>query len=278
MVFVFPQYGIQSRGQYALGSWQGIFGQKNICGLEMLTLLLPAFFVKLNHRYGSFLRVLYIATVLLIIAMTRSAGAWIVTALCLTFIALLKVTEQMKRKDAALLSFGATVVVIIAAAAAFANFNTLMYALGKDPTMTGRTVIWSVLKRAVVKRPLLGYGYQAFWDGLHGESGNVAVELNVSGYASAESGVLELCLELGMIGVLLYGAIYLRGVRDAFRCLSRETTPAALWYVSILFLVFVSNIEGGLLLSPSNLSCILPFIAFIGLRREAERVSHGRTA
>jgi exopolysaccharide production protein ExoQ len=278
MVFVFPQYGLQSRGLYALGAWEGIFGQKNICGLEMLALLLPAFFVKMKHRYGNFLRVGYIATVLLIIAMTRSAGAWIITSLCLAFIVLLKVTERMRRKDAALVAFGVAVVVAAIGITAIANFNTLMYALGKDPTMTGRTMIWSVLERSIAKRPVLGYGYDAFWDGPHGESGNVAIQLNVAGYASAESGVLELWLELGVIGVLIYGVIYARAVSDAFRCLSREATPAVLWYTSILFFVLVSNIEGGLLLTPSNLTCILPFIAFVGLRREAERIHLERLA
>lgn len=269
MVFFFPQYGLQSRGQYALGAWEGIFGQKNICGLEMLAVLLPAFFVKLNHRYATFFRTGYILAVLLIIAMTRSAGAWLVSSLCLAFVALLKLTERMQRRDAALLALGCAGLVTAVILGAVFNFNAFMYALGKDPTMTGRTVIWKVLERSIAKQPVHGYGYQAFWDGLHGESGNVAIQLNVAGYASAESGVLELCLELGVVGLLLYGAIYARASWDAVRCLSRRTSPEVLWYASILFFVFASNVEGGLLLTPSNLTCILPFVAFIGLRNEA---------
>lgn len=268
MVFFFPQYGLQARGQYALGAWQGIFGQKNICGLEMLAVLLPAFFVRLHHRYATFFRTGYILTVLLIIAMTRSAGAWIVTSLCLGFVGLLKVTERMRRRDAALLALGCGGLVTALLLGFVFNFEALMYALGKDPTMTGRTVIWKVLERSIAKQPVHGYGYQAFWDGLQGESGNVAIQLNVAGYASAESGVLELWLEIGIVGLLLYAAIYGRAVWDAFRYLSRRTSPEVLWYASILFFVFVSNIEGGLLLTPSNLTCILPFAAFIGLRKE----------
>ena len=80
LVFAFPQYGLQSRGTYALGAWEGIFGQKNLCGLEMLILLLPAFFVKLNGASARILRVGYIAVVLGIIVMTRSAGAWVDSA------------------------------------------------------------------------------------------------------------------------------------------------------------------------------------------------------
>src|SRR6202453_5279397 len=67
LVFVLPQYGLQSRGGQALGAWEGIFGQKNLCGLEMLILLLPAFFVKLNETSARILRGGYIAIVVGII-------------------------------------------------------------------------------------------------------------------------------------------------------------------------------------------------------------------
>jgi O-antigen ligase len=278
MVFAFPQFGLQSRGQYALGAWEGIFGQKNLCGQAMLILLLPAFFVKLNHRFGTFLRVSYSVIVLLIIAMTRSAGAWLVTALCLTFIVLLKVTERMRRQEAALVVMGAATLVLAFGIAAAANFNTLMYALGKDPTMTGRTVLWKGLLNLIGKRPLCGYGFMAFWQGLTGPSRELALQLGWLDLASAENGALELLLELGLIGLLLYIAVFLRAVKDAFYCFGRGASPAALWYISVLFYVLVANIESGFLLVPSNLICILPVISFIGLRQEAERASLERLA
>jgi len=278
LVFAFPQYGLQSRGVYALGAWEGIFGQKNLCGLEMLILLLPAFFVKLTGITARILRGGYIAIVVGIIVMTRSAGAWIVSALCLAFVALLKLTARMARKDAA-------IVVLVAAGAAvavglivLANYNTIMYALGKDPTMTGRTVLWAGLVNVAMKHPLLGYGYMAFWQGLSGPSRYVALELNWPGLAGSESGILELWLELGIVGVLLYLAVFVVAVKNAFYCLCRGASPAALWYSSILFYVVATNIEGGLLLAPSNLACILPFVAFVGLRREAFNLRIRQTA
>jgi O-antigen ligase len=272
MVVAFPQYGLQSRGLAALGAWEGIFGQKNICGLEMLILLLPAFFVKLRGIHARALRTGYIAIVLGIIVMTRSAGAWIDTSLCLVFVALLKLTTRMPRKDAvivALAAFGAAVTIGVIA---LANYDTFMFALGKDPTMTGRTVLWPGLIHLALKRPLLGYGYMAFWRGLNGPSRYLALQMNWLGLAGAESGVLEMWLELGIVGLLLYFLAFLCAVKDALRCMGRGPSAAALWYISILFYVVVTNIEGGLLLTPSDLACMLPFVAFVGLRREAQRL------
>jgi O-antigen ligase len=272
LIVFFPQYGLQSRAFYALGAWEGIFGQKNICGLEMLILLLPAFFVKLTGIYARMLRGAYVAIVLGIILMTRSAGAWIITSLCLGFVALLKLSARMAKKDVILIAVAAAFTLITAGLIAWANFDTFMFLLGKDPTMTGRTVIWAALFRSIFKRPLLGYGYLAFWQGHSGESRNLAIQLNLPDYTSSESGILELWLELGIIGVLLYGAIFVRSARDAIYCFWRDPSPAVLWYISILFYALVANIEGGLLMTPSNLACMLPFIAYVGLRREAQRI------
>jgi O-antigen ligase len=273
LVFVLPQYGLQSRGLYALGAWEGIFGQKNLCGLEMLVLLLPAFFVKLTGTHARALRIGYIVTALVIIVMTRSAGAWVDGILCLAFVVLLKLAARMPGKDAAVLA-----VAIVGAGAAlgivaFSNYDTLMYALGKDPTMTGRTVLWSGLLHLAMRHPFCGYGYTAFWQGIvKGPSRVMALQMGWLGLAGAENGVLEMWLELGIVGVLLYFAIFLRAVKDSFYCLRRGASPAALWYVSILFYVVATNFEGGLLLAPSSLTCILPFVAFVGLRREAMRL------
>lgn len=279
LVFVLPQYGLQSRGVPGVGAWEGIFGQKNLCGVEMLILLLPAFFVKLTGSYSRVLRCSYIVTVLAIIAMTRSAGAWVACGLCVAFVALLNFTARMPKKDAAVL------VVVLAGAAAIVGvtassyYDTLMYGLGKDPTMTGRTVLWAGLTRLAMKHSIIGYGYTAFWQGVvKGPSRSLALQMGWLGLAGAENGVLEMWLELGIVGVLLYVAIFLRAVKDGLYCIGRGASPAALWYISILFYVVATNIEGGVLLAPSNLACIVPFVAYVGLRREARRLREIGTA
>jgi hypothetical protein len=48
--------------------------------------------------------------------------------------------------------------------------------------------------------------------------------------------------------------------------------------MSILFYVVATNIEGGALVMPSNLMCILPFVAFVGLRREVKLLRERQTA
>ena len=73
--------------------------------------------------------------------------------------------------------------------AVLANYDAIMYALGKDPTMTGRTVLWAGYPPD--QPSLLGYGYMAFWQGLNGPSRYLALELNWPALGGSENGVLE---------------------------------------------------------------------------------------
>ena len=46
--------------------------------------------------------------------------------------------------------------------------NSLVRAMGKDWTLTGRTAIWTAVVERIDQRPLFGYGYDAFWSSASG--------------------------------------------------------------------------------------------------------------
>jgi O-antigen ligase len=274
LVVVFPQYGLQKRDVLtAMGAWQGIFNQKNNCGAVMTFLLLPAFFVQLDGRWEKASRGMYVFILLIIVGMAQSAGSWIVCGSCLVFTVTIRSLVKLKQKDAWAVGF-VLFEILAAMILGAVNFsNALLHMIGKDPTMTGRTGLWAAVMSSILKHPFLGYGYSAFWMGLSGESANVVLHVHwlaVLGYA--ENGVLELWLELGVVGVLLYALVYLLAVKDALYCIRREPSQAILWYSSVLFYVAVSNIGDGILLSSSSLVCIIPFVVYARLGQEARRI------
>jgi O-antigen ligase len=72
----------------------------------------------------------------------------------------------------------------------------VLEALGKDPTLTGRTDIWSAVLRRVEERPWQGYGYAAFWADEQGPAGYVRNEVDWDA-PTAHNGWLELLLSFG---------------------------------------------------------------------------------
>jgi O-antigen ligase len=171
-------------------------------------------------------------------------------------------------------AFVLIIVAIVASLAflAFLNREPLLALFGKDVTLTGRTVLWHYLSLSILKRPLTGFGYMAFWQGLQGESGNIRILMNWPGISYAENGIIELWLGLGLIGVLLFAAAFARAIRDGIYCFRRNATPATMFYISILLVTVFENIEAGKVAYPSQLQCILQYVAFIGLRQERRKI------
>jgi exopolysaccharide production protein ExoQ len=277
VIVVFPQYGLMSRGQYGLGAWEGIYGHKNICGEAMGLLLLPIFFAKIRNRYALLFRVFYVVLISIIIVMSRTVGAYIICASSVLLIVLMKLLAKMRRADAFALSVLLIAAALGAAIMAVDFAPDVLSILGKDPTLTGRTTIWGAVMMSILKKPLIGYGFKAFWQGLNGESANAILTMKWPGLSYSENGVLDLWLDLGGIGVALYVCVFLRAVKDAAYCLRRDASPFVMWCTLMLFTVVISNVEGGTLLFPSSLACILPITAFVGLRRERLRLKAADT-
>ena len=76
--------------------------------------------------------------------------------------------------------------------------------IGKDPTFTGRTDIWTWLSASIKQNWLLGYGYGAYWTDPLGPSYWVRTALQW-GVPSAHNGWIDLWLAGGLVAVLLFG-------------------------------------------------------------------------
>ena len=97
---------------------------------------------------------------------------------------------------AILLFVGLSAVVLFGAV----YYREILLLLGKDPTLTGRTGIWKLVIASAVKRPILGFGYRAFWTGLQGESAHLALTEGWSP-TGAHNGFLDVWLNLGLVGL-----------------------------------------------------------------------------
>ncbi|UJB69157.1 O-antigen ligase family protein [Acaryochloris sp. 'Moss Beach'] len=82
------------------------------------------------------------------------------------------------------------------------NMDSLLISAGKDPSLTGRTDLWVWALDDIGKRPWLGYGYGAFWQDF---SSKAALIRYAAGWQvpSAHNGLLDLLLDLGILGVFI---------------------------------------------------------------------------
>lgn len=267
MVIALPRYGLVGALSH-LGAWQGIFTEKNLAGKSLAFLLTPA--VDFSRR-PSFYRVMYLCTILGLIAMSQSRTAWAIAAIYLLFMFLLNLARNLEYRIITLFTITVSAVLTIGFTIFISNFEAILMALGMDPTLTGRTQVWKALLVEISARPVGGYGYQAFWSGLDGASGNVLISTGWA-FAYAHNGMLEILLQLGFAGLIVVLFLLLLSVRNAWFCFRRSTDPDVSWYIGLIFLTFLYNIDEGTLLFPHALFSVLFTLACAGLIQSRRRV------
>jgi O-antigen ligase len=108
--------------------------------------------------------------------------------------------------------------------------DALLETLGKDPTLTGRTELWEYVIGFISQRPILGWGLTAFWSTANPLADEVSAALGWT-VPEAHNGLLELLLEVGVVGTALFVALWVRNLVLALRCLrtdAREMGMSAL--------------------------------------------------
>ena len=274
LALFFPQYGISNLG--GLGVWQGIYSNRNGCSMMTILFLSVAFFTPAIALFAKVIRITYIGLSVLLVLMTQSATGKISLICLLAYVTAVWVIKMISSKDRLIiLLLGATIgLTFIAAGISYSR--KIMYFIGKDPTLTGRTEIWKGVIISIVKHPVLGYGYKAFWKGLQGESAN---NMLVSGFlvGHAHNGFMEIWLELGAVGLGLFLYSMVRTFRDTLVCLRAGKMPYLFWCACLVFLVLVSSLdEVEEIVSPNSLPWILYILACVGLSEGARRIRLGQ--
>src|SRR5262249_29793545 len=129
--------------------------------------------------------------------------------------------------------------------------------LGRDTTLTGRTHLWGVLLPVISNRPILGYGYGAFWTSLNAEILSV---WSAAGRLAniADNGYIDLCLSLGVIGAGLFLYIFVQAFRRAIEYLRLEPEFIGVWPLTYLCIFAADNISESALLTRGT----FPFLVF----------------
>jgi len=251
-----PQYGLDSGGE-----WKGVLGQKNQLGHAVLFLFSGlAFRPMLNgHR----LRKLAIQAILPIglILMSQSRGS-LILALLLVALRLYGPFLRNRRRDQLPFVLYATSLGILAIVL---GWNIVLLLLGRDSTLTGRTQEWSVIAFYALRHLWLGYGYRAFWIGT-GDSLHVVAQIRGAIHGS-DSGYLDIMLQFGLAGIVLWLIVMLVTVRDFGRLFRRRFVPlAAYWYAGIILATFVGSFTDGFFPGPGGITTFIFVVACAGLR------------
>ncbi len=151
------------------GVLQGVFESKNQLAFFAVIQFIAALAVIFDRRQHASERLLALFPLLLApvcLMAAQSAGALVFSVPAIgTFLALTAIGRCSIMTRALVIAgvLVASAAALLAADAFVDDFSSAFDAIGKDSTLTGRTYLWQRAHEFIEQAPLLGVGYQAFW-------------------------------------------------------------------------------------------------------------------
>jgi exopolysaccharide production protein ExoQ len=229
----------------------GIFGAKNSFGLAVALAMLASFWVMLDSKQPKITRFVALGALvgappLLVAADSEGAMLGAGVALLASFVPfLLRRMTANARISFILIS---AVVVLAGLGAAFLSvdnlFEMLLLSIGKDTSLTGRTLLWSYARDVIANHPLGGLGLQAFWV----EGNRAAEQFWAFFYIYTRTGFhfhdlwLEIGVELGLIGIFLAAGTVITVVFNVLRWVLRDPQPEGCFFLGFVAFVMLRTI------------------------------------
>ncbi len=132
--------------------------------------------------------------------------------------------------------------------------GTMLHSIGRNSTLTGRTMIWAAVLAQPIN-PVLGTGFESFWMGTRLQS---VWDMSQVGIEEAHNGYLELYLNLGCVGLALFGLVMVSGYRNALILFRRDMFGGSLRIALLTAGTIYSNTEAGFrMMSPIWIGFVL---------------------
>ena len=130
--------------------------------------------------------------------------------------------------------------------------------LGKSPDMTHRSGIWRNVFSLISERPLEGWGFSGVWvPGVQPFSGLVVI--NGIEYFQAHNAYLDIWLQIGLVGLVLFLILFTRTFVKTWRLGVHHSNALYLWPILILVAQLIRAITESRLLIQSAMLMLLIF-------------------
>jgi O-antigen ligase len=230
----FPGIGLSGGGSY-LGSWRGIYANKNSMGASMLKGCL-AFWILYSVDGKRWYLAGFGAAVFLLLLSTAKTPI-IILLLLAGILAVLHGAARNPQRVGTVLGLGLSALSFLLLIAYTFQAQVLAI-MDRDPTFTGRTEIWQLTWDTIQNRFWLGYGYGAFWAVPYGPATQIWDSLSWR-VPNSHSGILELWLGIGFIGFALFCVFMIRTCAMIARYAAYAPAGETLWHVG-LTLIFLT--------------------------------------
>jgi exopolysaccharide production protein ExoQ len=256
----FPQFGIQVGMQE--GAWRGMLIQKNSLACLVVFAAIPllcTLFSEVKRDRAWYWLGLVISALLVVMSNSKTG-----LLIFLMITVLIPIFQKMRSRSylALPMFICAMVAGTMVALLLLGNYEEILLGLGRDPSLSGRTEIWEAMAEKIMQQPITGYGYNGFWLAREGESLDIwyrSKDLPPHGH----NGYLNLTLDLGLTGLGLFLASYLKAFQRSFVWLRWTTGPEGLMPILFMSVMLIYNMTEEVLIANANFNAFWLFYVYL---------------
>lgn len=248
-VLAAPDLAIDQSDYSALiGAWHGLATQKNGLGSLATIALILWMHAWLSKEKPVWMAGLGMAVSLICLINSRSSTSIINSVFsCTMLLMLMRPPVALRRYLPYMIVF--FVIALIVYSLAVLNLipgsNTLlspiMLVTGKDQTFSNRTAIWAIVNEHIVKSPIVGSGYGAYWVRLPGSPSMEMIGRLFFYPTEGHNGYLDIINDLGAIGAVCLLGYIIVYLRQGMRLLS-IARPQGVLYLTLMFDQLIANL------------------------------------
>jgi O-antigen ligase len=248
-VLAAPDLAIDQSDYAALiGAWHGLATQKNGLGSLATIALILWMHAWLSKEKPLWMAALGVAVSLICLINSRSSTSIINSAFsCTMLLMLMRPPVALRRYLPYMIVF--FVIALLVYSLAVLNLipgsgtllSPIMMLTGKDQTFSNRTAIWAIVNEHIVKSPLVGSGYGAYWVQLPGSPSMEMIARLFFYPTEGHNGYLDIINDLGAIGALCLLGYIIVYLRQGMRLLS-IVRPQGILYLTLMFDQLIANL------------------------------------
>jgi exopolysaccharide production protein ExoQ len=263
LLFILPDtVSGEFAGEYI---FRGLFSGKNQLGQAMAIGILGGLHgIRVGRRRFSSIGLTVLCTTVAFLAKSATALLAIFAFFILHIIGTFYIRGGIRMRISicmAQLAAGAFILLMV-------NIDLIYKFLDKDPTLTGRTDFWPYIIPYIYQSPLLGWGFAAFWM----ESNPYSAEIisTIGGVNEAHNGMLQLLLDIGIVGTALFLFLWIRNLVMAVKCMNGPAPEIGVSSLLLLVGILIIGVSEQVLTTADGLTTqffLLGFMCEKGLWR-----------
>jgi len=249
-VLLLPEYALHEDG-----NWRGIYINKNFLGSMMSLAAITWLVYFLCTSKVHLVAVGFCGFSVALLLLSNSITSIFILLMLLSVLVLYGLFQWPRMRNPGpvilivLTVLGLTIMLVT-------NLDILLFALGRNETLSGRTELWKAIGEVIQQRPWTGYGFGAFWLGSEGMSGYIGQLLHwYPGHA--HNGFLDIWLQLGLVGVILFTITLIRNLFKALILAWREKGLVSMVPLLLLLFMTLHNITESTFMKQNNFFWIL---------------------